>query len=91
MRYTRERKLSFFITLAYVGIGTLSVCSIFPDDPFYNEWFVVGTVFTFPVSIVSFGYRYAEGDLLYPVFIIQGIMFVLTFFILSHLLKVKNK
>ncbi len=91
MRYTRERKLSFFITLAYVGIGTLSVCSIFPDDPFYNEWFVVGTVFTFPVSIVSFGYRYVEGDLLYPVFIIQAIMFVLTFFILSHLLKVKNK
>jgi len=91
MWYTKERKLSFFIALAYVSIGTLSVCSIYPDDPFYNEWFLVGLVFTFPVTIVSFGYRYAEGDLLYPVFIIQAIMFVLTFFILSHLLKVKNK
>ncbi len=91
IKYIKEQRVPFFIALAYVGIGTLSVCSIFPDDAFYNEWFVVGTVFTFPVSIVSFGYRYAEGDLLYPVFIIQGIMFVLTFFILSHLLKVKNK
>ncbi|MCS4226937.1 hypothetical protein [Sphingobacterium sp. BIGb0165] len=64
MWYTKERKLSFFIALAYVGIGTLSVCSILPDDPLYNEWFLVGLVFTFPVTIVSFAYRYAEGDLL---------------------------
>ncbi len=49
MWYTKERKLSFFIALAYVSIGTLSVCSIYPDDPFYNEWFLVGLVFTFPV------------------------------------------
>lgn len=90
IKYFKEQRVPFFIALAYAGIGTLSVCSILTGDPFYNEWFVVGTVFTFPVSIISFAYRYAEGDLLYPVFIIQAIMFVLTFFILSHLLKVKK-
>ena len=29
---------------------------------------------------LSFGYRYAEGDLLYPVFIIQAIMFSFIFY-----------
>ena len=57
IKYLKEQRLPFFIALSYVGIGTLSVCSI---DPFYNEWFVVGTVFTFPVSIISFVYRYAR-------------------------------
>ncbi len=90
MWYLKERKLPFFIALAYVGIGTLSVCSILPNDRFYNEWFLVGLVFTFPVTIVSFAYRYAEGNVLYPVFIIQAIMFVLTFLIFSNLLKVKK-
>lgn len=90
MWYLKERKLLFFIALAYVGIGTLSVCSILPNDRFYNEWFLVGLVFTFPVTIVSFAYRYAEGNVLYPVFIIQAIMFVLTFLIFSNLLKVKK-
>lgn len=60
------------------------------DDTFYSEWFVVGLVFTFPVPIVSFGYCYAEGDLLYPVFIIQTVMFVLTFFVLNHLLMANS-
>ncbi len=39
IRYLKKQRLPFFIALAYLGIGTLSVCSILPDDPFYNEWF----------------------------------------------------
>ncbi len=90
MTYIRNRKLAFYIALLYVGFGTLSVCSVYPDDPFYGEWSLFGLVITFPVSIISFGYRYAEADFLYPVFIIQTIMFLLTFFILGTFIKRKN-
>ncbi|WP_394676008.1 hypothetical protein [uncultured Sphingobacterium sp.] len=91
IKYFKKRKGPFFIALIYVSIGTLSVCSIYPDDPLYSDWATVGLAFTFPVTIVSFGYRYAQGDLLYPVFIIQAIMFVLTFFVLISILKTTHK
>ena len=87
MAYLRNRKLAFYIALLYVGFGTLSVCSVYPDDLFYGEWSLFGLLITFPVSIISFGYRYAEADILYPVFIIQTIMFFLTFFILGNFIK----
>lgn len=83
--------LAFRISLFYVGLGTLSVCSIYPDDLFYGDWSLFGLLITFPVSIISFGYRYAEADLLYPVFFIQLIMFFLTFLILSSFIKNKQK
>ena len=49
-----------------------------------------GLLITFPISIVSFGNRYAESKLLFPVFIIQVVMFVLTFLILSKIIKGKT-
>lgn len=39
IKYLKEQFVPFFIALAYVGIGTLSVCSILPDDRFYNYRF----------------------------------------------------
>ncbi len=90
INYLRNRKLAFYIALSYVGFGTLSVCSIYPADPFYGEWSIFGLLITFPVSIISFGYRYAEANLLYPVFIIQIIMFILTFLILTAFIKTKK-
>ncbi len=85
----REMQFKLFFTHRVEDIfnDNIDIHIILSNDDVYV---VVGTVFTFPVLIISFAYRYAEGDLLYPVFIIQAIMFVLTFFILSHLLKVKK-
>jgi hypothetical protein len=40
--------------------------------------------------MISFSYRYAESDLLYPVFIIQAIMFLVTFLILSKFVNSKK-
>ena len=74
-----------------MGLRTLSVCSIYSDDLFYGDWSLFGLLITFPVSIISFGYRYTEADLLYPVFFIQLIMFFLTFLILSSFIKNKQK
>jgi len=70
-----NRVFAFKISLFYVGLGTLSVCSIYPKDLFYGSWSLFGLIITFPLSIVSFGYRYANADLLYPVFLIQLIMY----------------
>ena len=91
INYLRNRKLAFYIALSYVGFGTLSVCSVCPADPFYGEWSLFGLLITLPVSIISFGYRYAEANLLYPVYIIQIIMFILTFLILTAFYKDEEK
>lgn len=88
--FPRDRKLAFYIAFLYVGFGTLSVCSVYPADPFYGEWSLFGLLITFPVSIISFGYRYTEANLLYPVFIIQILMFILTFLILTTFIKKKK-
>lgn len=85
-----DKKLAFRISLFYVSLGTLSVCSIYPKDLFYGDWSLYGLLLTFPVSVVSFGFRYAESNLLYPVFIIQLIMLSITFFLLSLFIKDKK-
>lgn len=75
------------IALLYVGLGTLSVCSVYPSDPFYGSWSTFGLLITFPVSVISFGYRFAESQNLYPVFIIQLVMLLVTYLILRKILK----
>ncbi|HTJ50118.1 MAG TPA: hypothetical protein VL443_11725 [Cyclobacteriaceae bacterium] len=82
--------LAFTIALVYVGFGTIAVCSVYPSDPFYDSWSEWWLLITFPVIVVSFGYRYAEAHILWPVFIIQFIMFVSVFLALSSLLKKKK-
>lgn len=82
---------AFRISLFYVGLGTLSVCSIYPKDLFYGEWSQYGLILTFPVCIISFGYRYAASNLLYPVFGIQLIMFFFNFFYLEFINEKKKK
>jgi len=82
-----ERKLALIISLVYVGLGTLSVCSLYPDDKFYGDFTSLLFAITFPVSIISFSYRFAVSDPLYPVFIIQTVMFILSFLILGYFSK----
>lgn len=88
--FIKNRKLAFNIALMYVGFGTLSVCSVYPTDIFYGDWSLYGLGITFPVSIISFGYRFANAQTFYPVFIIQTIMFILTFLLLSLFIKKKK-
>lgn len=76
------RKMELIISALYVGIGTLAVCSVYPKDLFYGEWSLNALIITFPVTIISFGYRYAEADSLLPVLLIQFIMFGLTFLLM---------
>ncbi len=80
--FIKSRKIELIISAIYVGIGTLAVCSIYPKDLFYGDWSLFVLILTVPVTIVSFGYRYAEIDYLIPVLIIQFVMFILTFLFL---------
>ena len=88
--YFKRRKKALRIALIYVGFGTLSVCSVYPADVFYGEWSLLGLLITFPVTFISFGYRYAEAESLYPVFIIQFVMLILTFLLLGRFIKEKK-
>jgi len=88
--FVKSRKIELILSALYVGAGTFAVCNIAGRDLFYGEWSEYILWITFPVTIISFGYRYAETDYLLPVLIIQFIMFVLTFLLLcliSSLLK----
>lgn len=88
--FLKLRKVALIISALYVGLGTLAVCSIYGSDPLYGEWSLYALLLTFPVAFFSFMYRYAESDFLLPVFIIQFIVFLCTFFILSLFIKKKN-
>ncbi|WP_126651604.1 hypothetical protein [Chryseobacterium aureum] len=86
--FLKSRKWALLISILYVGTGTLAVCSAYGSDPLYGEWTLYALLVTFPVSILSFGYRYADPGI-WPVLLIQFIMFLITFFILSLFIKSK--
>jgi hypothetical protein len=83
--------LSLSFLLIYVGFATISVLSIYPKDNLHGylpdtiSLFV--TFITFPASMLSFGFRYAESEILFPVFIIQLIMFILVWFVSFLIIK----
>ncbi len=78
----KTNKLDFWIALIYNGIGTLTICSVYPEDRFNGEWVLPFSLITIPINFFSFIYRFAESGPLYPVFIIQFIMLILTFLLL---------
>ncbi|SMO70859.1 hypothetical protein SAMN06265171_105114 [Chryseobacterium rhizoplanae] len=88
--FLRSRKWALIISILYVGTGTLAVCSAYGSDLLYGEWTLYALLITLPVSILSFAFRYAEPNI-FPVLLIQFIMFLITFFILSLFIKSKPK
>ena len=89
-KITKGKTLALRIALAYVAFGTLSVCSVYPHDLLFGEWSLYGLLMTFPVTILSFGFRYAEPNQLLPVFLIQLTMVLPTFLVLSIFIKDKK-
>lgn len=85
------RKTVALFILIYNLIGLVAILGISPDDPFYWEWSIVLLLLTFPVTIISFGYRYFSSDPIYPVFIIQFIMLVITLFMGDSIVKSYKK
>lgn len=76
------RKKGAVALFIYNILGLLAICSISPSDPLYSEGWLPVLLFTFPITIISFGYRYGASEPLYPVFIIQFIMLIIsTYFV----------
>lgn len=81
-------KNSLIIGLLYVGIGTITAMSVYPDSPLYGDWVYIGLLLTLPVSIIGFAVMYAEPDGYLLVLIIQIITFLIFWFIVyRYLLK----
>ncbi|MEI7802970.1 MAG: hypothetical protein WCI97_10020 [Bacteroidota bacterium] len=77
----------FVLTFLYVGLGTLAVCSIYPNDFLYGDWSQWVLVITFPIDALSFGYRCMNRENLFFVFCIQTFMMAPTFIFLKRISK----
>jgi hypothetical protein len=84
---------SFIISLGYVGLGTLSVLSIYPSSPLYGSWVLPTQLLTLPVSIWSFGIVFEDADAFVSVLVVQSIVLLLFWYFLFRWLtrRYKNK
>ena len=87
LKFLKKKPVAFWIAFFYVGFGSVSVCSLYPDDLLYGDWAMWGYIFTFPISAVSFIFRYTNASILYPVFIIQLVMFIIVFAFLYKIME----
>ena len=86
----KYNKQALIISFLYVSIGTLAVCAIYPADPLYGEWSMLPLLLTFPVTFISFGYRFSENaNDFSTVYFIQLIMQILTYNFVNRILKRK--
>ena len=89
--YIKQNFLAFWISFGYVTLGGLVTCSLYPDDALNGDWWFWGWLITLPVNIISFTYRSAASQNYLPVLILQMIMFIPTFIIISKLIARRNK
>ena len=73
--FLKSRKIALIISAIYVGIGTLAICNIAGSDFLYGDWVTPTIVLTFPVTFVSFIYRYVETDFLILDFVMLPLLF----------------
>lgn len=93
IQYINQNRLAFWISLIYVILGGVVACSMYPDDPLYTGWGIWfwGWLITFPVNLISSAYRFSIGKEYYPVLIIQLVIFIPTFILISKIITKKNK
>lgn len=89
LNYIKQNILAFWISLFYVASGAVVACSLYPNDPLNGSWLMWGLIITFPVSIISCAYRFTIGLEYFPVIIIQIIMFVPAFLLISKIFRRK--
>lgn len=82
---------SLLIALVYVGIGTLSLVSMYPKSPIYTPIAWIGFLITFPVTISSFGIMYTEPNSLEKIVVVQLLTFIIVWAILYIILLIKSR
>jgi hypothetical protein len=83
---TKAKKISFLISVFYVGIGTLSVLSMDPDFILAGDWAWFGYLLTFPVSIIGFGIIYTEVEYVKLLIVTQSIVFLIFWLVVYRVL-----
>lgn len=86
---TTALKRSFFITLIYVGSGTVSVLCLGLHSQHYeiiDDLLTIILFLTIPVTCISFAIMYSSPDY-GAVLLVQSVVFVLFWFILFLILK----
>ncbi len=81
---------SFVISFLYVGIGTLSLISLYPQSGFYTPISWGGLLLTFPVTIYSFGIMYTESNSLDKILNTQLVVFLCFWSIIYVLILLKK-
>ena len=84
-------KRSLIISLVYVGLGTISVLSMYPDSPLFGSWVIFALFITLPVNFISIGVMYADPKAIVLVLIIQLAYFLLFWFIVYSIIKRRYK
>ena len=81
---------SFWISLLYVGLGTISVLSVYPSSPLYGGWVLIALFITFPVTCISFGIMYSDNNAQATVLVVQAVVFCVFWIILFLWMKWKR-
>jgi len=85
-------KKSFIISIAYVGLGTLSVLSVYPSSPTYGLWSIWGCLLTLPVNFISFGIEFTDSNAFTSVIITQTfVLFIFWLIVYKILIRRKSK
>jgi hypothetical protein len=86
---------AFLITLAYVGLGTVTLlimCSGMDNlGEIINGLLIVILLVTIPVICISFALMYSDKHPVHSVLLIQSIIFLLFWLITFSVLNRKNK
>lgn len=85
------RKTVALFIFIYNLLGLISILGMYPGDLLYWKWSAALFLLTFPITIISFGYRFVSSDPIYPVFIIQFIMLVITLFMGDSIVRRSKK
>lgn len=83
----KVRKIVASLIVIYNLIGLIAVLGLAPSDPFYWDGSVLLLLFTFPITIISFGFRYSVAGYLLVVVIIQLIILSITLLIGDYVTK----
>ena len=87
----KQNALAFWISVLYVALGGVVACSLYPGDPLNDGWWPWAWIITFPVNIFSVAYRGGISTQYYPVIIIQSVVFVPAFIVISEFISNRKK
>jgi len=87
----RHAKNAFFISLAYVGLGTISVLSMYPGSPLFGNWVIFAVLVTLPVNFISVGIMYTDSTAFGIVIVVQLVYFLLFWFLLYRVMKRRHE